>query len=287
VGELDLLARDWDARSCSCGARYAECPFWSRVRARTDEAAGALADAEREAILRRVERLSSLPALLTGLLPRSWTGAYRRVVRAELEAIAFVSGKPTILDSSKSAREAAGRALALRRVAGARVRMIHLVRDGRAVLWSVRRGDNVRLGEGRSGEDAAFSSPTLRALAGWLLANAIALVTQATSPRGTVLRVRYEDLVRDPARELERIARFTDTDLGEVARRVAAGGSFAPGHSTGGNRLRRSGAIQLREDREWESHLGKPARALYWTLGWPMALVLRSRSSRSTFRTPS
>jgi hypothetical protein len=165
--------------------------------------------------------------------------------------------------------------------------MIHLVRDGRAVLWSVKRGDNVRLGEGRTGADAAFSFPSLRALAGWLLANAVALVTQAASPRGTVLRVRYEDLVRDPARELERIARFTETDLAEVSRRVSAGDPFSPGHSTGGNRLRRSGAIQLREDREWESRLGKPERALYWALGWPMALALRSRSSPSTIRIPS
>lgn len=287
VGELDLLARDWDSGSCSCGDRYESCAFWSEVRRSVDAAVGPRTSKERERILRRVERLSSLPALLLGILPLSWTEEYRAFVRAELEAITRLSGKQTILDSSKSAREAAGRALALTRIAGVPVKRIHLVRDGRAVLWSVKRGDNVRLGDGREGAAASFSFPTARALAGWFLANSIALLTAAVSPKGSVLRVRYEDLVRDPANELARIGDFLGRDLGEIARRALRGEAFAAGHNTGGNRLRKSGAVRIAEDREWESHLGRPERALYWTLGWPVALALRGRTPKSETRTSS
>ncbi len=65
---------------------------------------------------------------------------------------------------------------------------------------------------------------------------------------------------------------------------VQNGEPFAPGHSTGGNRLRKSGAIRVREDREWETRLGKPERALYWALGWPLALTFRSRPPASEIR---
>jgi hypothetical protein len=288
VGELDLLARDWDARVCSCGAPYPECSFWRRVRSFTDAICGPRTNTDRERTLRRIERISSLPGLLLGALPRGWRSEYRTLVRAELEGIASASGKRTILDSSKSAREAAGRAIALQRVAGVSVKLIHLVRDGRAVLWSVQRGDNVRLGDGSVGQDAAFALPTIRALFGWVLANAIALLTQSVSPNGRVLRVHYEDLVRDPGSELARIGAFLGCDLSDVARRASAGDAFDPGHSTGGNRLRRAGAVRLREDREWESRLGKPERALYWALGWPLALTLRTRPpSPSTNRISS
>ncbi|HET9888800.1 MAG TPA: hypothetical protein VFR10_14920, partial [bacterium] len=179
VGELDLLSREWETRSCSCGLSYSACPFWSRVRASTESALGAHSMRERESILRRVEDLRALPRLLMRLVAQSHADAYRCLVREELAAIARISGKSTILDSSKSAREAAGRALAISHIAGIPTKLIHLVRDGRAVLWSVKRGDNVRLGEGCSKDAAAFSWPTLRALGGWILANVIALVTAA------------------------------------------------------------------------------------------------------------
>jgi hypothetical protein len=277
VGELDLLSREWEDRSCSCGLSYDACAFWSRVRFHTEKAIGPQAVETREQALRCVETLRAYPLLLMHRIPSCRAQAYRELLRAELAAIAHVSGKPTILDSSKSAREAAGRALAIRRIAGVPVKMIHLVRDGRAVLWSVKRGDNVRLGDGCSEDAAAFSCPALRAVGGWVLANAIALLTALVSERGTVLRVRYEDFVRDPRRELIRIGEFLGRDLTAIADRIERGETFAAGHNTGGNRAGKAGPLRLREDREWETRLGRTDRALYWALGWPLALALASR----------
>ena len=283
VGELDLLSREWEERCCSCGMTYEACPLWSRVRASTLEAIGPHSIGEREKILRCVEDLRVFPLLLANAIPQRRALDYRRLVREELASIARIGGKATILDSSKCAREAAGRALAMSRIAGVRVKMIHLVRDGRAVLWSVKRGDNVRLGEGCGEDAAAFSWPTVRALGGWMLANAIALLTALVSPRGSVLQVRYEDLVREPRRELMRIGRFLERDLSAIADRIERGETFAAGHNTGGNRARKEGALRLREDREWETRLGRADRALYWTVGWPVALAVggRSRKARS------
>jgi hypothetical protein len=282
VGELDLLSREWGNRSCSCGQSYDSCAFWSRVRFHTEKAVGPQAVQAREKTLRCVETLRAFPFLLMHCIPSRRARAYRDFLRAELAAIAQVSGKSTILDSSKCAREAAGRALAIRRVAGVPVKMIHLVRDGRAVLWSVKRGDNVRLGDGCSEDAAAFSWPELRAIGGWVLANAIALLTALVSERGTVLRVRYEDFVREPRRELIRIGEFLGRDLSAIADRIERGETFAAGHNTGGNRAGKAGALQLREDREWEARLGRTDRALYWTLGWPLALAMARRPRQRT-----
>ena len=280
VGELDLLSREWETRSCSCGMTYDACPFWSRVRFHTEHAIGAHALREREKTLRRVEDLRALPLVLAKRIPSPRAHAYRDLVRAELAAIERVCGKSTILDSSKCAREASARALAISRIAGVRVKMIHLVRDGRAVLWSVKRGDNVRLGDGCAPDAAAFSRPILRALGGWILANTIAFLTAMVSPRGSVLRVRYEDLVREPRQELTRIGRFLDRDLSAIADRIERGEAFAAGHNTGGNRARKAGTLKLCEDREWETRLGRAERALYWAVGWPLALAIGGRRSR-------
>jgi hypothetical protein len=272
VGELDLLHRDWKGRSCSCGSSHDECSFWSQVREAVHRRIGNRTEEEMERVLRRVENLASLPALALGLVRRTSRDAYETQVRAELDGIASVRGRAWILDSSKCAREAAGRALALERIVSIPVKRIHLVRDGRAVLWSVKRGDNVRLGAGKSGEAASFSFASLRAVFGWVLANSVALLDQALAPKGATLRVRYEDLVSRPAEELGRIGRFLGLDLSDVIRRVAAGEPFEGGHSTGGNRVRQGGKIVLRADHEWKSRLGRKERILFWTFAWPLAL---------------
>jgi hypothetical protein len=110
-----------------------------------------------------------------------------------------------------------------------------------------------------------------------VLANAIALLTAFVSERGTVLRVRYEDLVREPRRELLRIGEFLGRDLSTIADRIDRGETFAAGHNTGGNRAGKAGALRLREDREWETRLGRTDRALYWAFGWPLALAMAAR----------
>jgi hypothetical protein len=281
VGELDLLHRDWHERPCSCGAAYDGCPFWSSVDGAVRERIGARSHAEREVVLRRVERLSSLPALALGVLPKAWKESYRAQVRAEADAIAAVGGAPVILDSSKSAREAAGRALALGSVAGISVRMIHLVRDGRAVMWSALRGDNVKLGSGACGEGARVRFAAFRALVGWIVANSIALVVPRLSLRSRVLRVRYEDLVERPDEELERVGTFLGCDLSEVRRKVREGASFPVGHNTGGNRMRQGGAVKLRVDREWERRLPAVERAAFWMLAWPWAFLFGYQPGRS------
>ena len=281
VGELDFLHRDWEQSYCSCGNRFPECEFWTGVGRTVKERAGDATAAAREKVLRRVERLSSLPALWLGLLPRGWKRAYREQVRAELDGVAASGGAETVVDSSKSARDAAGRATALERIAGIPVRRIHMVRDGRAVLWSIRRGPRLRQGKQlERPTEKGWAFPAARAISGWILANFLAFLSAALAPPGRVLLLRYEDLMERTDAELERIGEFLGCDLGDVRRRFRDGGDFRVGHKTGGNPMVERGPLRLRHDREWESRLRWTDEWLFWLAAWPLALPLGYRPRR-------
>ena len=73
-----------------------------------------------------------------------------------------------IVDSSKSARNTCGRLPAFHG-AGIPVKGLHLVRDPRAVMWSIQRGSNRRL---ERGESAKLPGGMARGLVSWCLVNA-------------------------------------------------------------------------------------------------------------------
>lgn len=260
VGELFMFFRPGETERCGCGASVADCRFWQAVRDEYRRLMGELPDdAQGLAFRRQVEGVGSL------FVPRKHP-RYAESQRALLSAVVTAGGVTTVVDSSKTAIEVARRPAALR-AAGMRVKVIHLIRDGRGCMWSLLRGCNRKLERGESDPQLAF--PRLRAVLGWLQANLAAL------GRDT-LRVRYEDLVRDPAGELARIGRFLEIDTSEVVHRLANGETLRSGHSISGNRLRHTGINQLQADDEWREKLSFGSRLLYWAFAWPLhALLLR------------
>lgn len=84
------------------------------------------------------------------------------------------------------------------------------------------------------------------------------------------MALRYEDLVRSPDKEIDRICRFIAVDPAPLLARLKEGLDFDPGHGVGGNRLRRKGPVELRPDSEWERKL--PTRHRIFALAaWPVA----------------
>jgi len=141
VGEVGELYR-WlrEGETCACLAPIRECSFWRAVHAR-HLPGFRYAPRRMESLQRSIESYRNLPALLLPVDPKGRVAAYRQQVRSLFGSIAEVSGKRCIVDSSKSTRHVAGRALALERYAGLDVRAIHMVRDPRGVGWSAMRGE--------------------------------------------------------------------------------------------------------------------------------------------------
>jgi hypothetical protein len=236
VGEAAFLPDDRRSpnRVCSCGARYDRCPFWAEA---------CTGDAEREGrIARRVERFAALPGLLLGLVPRRTREAYASDQRRLFGHAAATAGTPIVVDSSKSAWATAGRALALGRLAGFEVFVLHLVRDGRATFDSlVKTGSNWELEKHRGARRAV----AFRAAVGWTVSNLCVSALRPAYGPGRYLRLRYEDLVADPEGSLRRIGEFIGIDPEPLVARVARGDTFDVGHVVGGNRVRFQGMIAL------------------------------------------
>jgi sulfotransferase family protein len=255
---------------CGCGAPFADCPFWSQVGL---AAFGGwrTVDVNRIAGLRAlVDRTRHIPALARQSLAdqtrrdlAEYNSYYQRLYRA----IAVTSGCPVVVDSSKHA----SLAFCLSR-ADLDLRVIHVVRDSRAVAYSW--STKVARPESAAQSFMTRYSPT-RAAAEWNMQNgALALLARSRTP---VLRVRYEDLVSAVAATLERIAEFAGLPI-ETGGFSFVGGSgqsqwaqLTAAHTASGNPMRFStGKITIRADDRWRTAMPEAQRRTVTALTLPM-----------------
>jgi hypothetical protein len=192
-----------------------------------------------------VERLSFIPRLLLGLITNKDCQVYQAYQARLFGYIAARSGKPIVVDSSKSARNAAGRFLALNRLAGQDVYVLHLVRSGLATMESL-----VGTGSNRAmeGYTVAPKWPAFRAALGWVCTNVwTSLMGKLLAPNRYMLLL-YEDLMADPATALRKVGRFCGFHVEDLIARIDQNDYFQVGHMAGGNRVRLQSTITLKRD---------------------------------------
>jgi SAM-dependent methyltransferase len=236
-----------DNELCSCGHPFHECPFWLEV---VQEAFGGFKRVDAEAIDRnkgRVDSYANIPRILTG----GWTRSYRRRMGTYAEALAAlytaiqkVSGVKYIVDSTKDPQHA----YILHSIPGFDVRVVHLVRDSRAVAFSWRRVRDRPEIHWERREMPRY--PVARTAVAWSLTNlGVEASRRLELPYALV---RYEDLVREPRSELSRI--LDSLDLGPVDLGFLGSGkaTLSPSHSPSGNPMRfQTGDLPIRLDDEW------------------------------------
>lgn len=227
VGELSYLFHDWprSTRRCACGRLHSECDLWSGLR--VGEPWETL-----EQLTRSVESLGRLPQVLSGRIPSPLRERYRTAQRGVFDYLAEATGRSIVVDSSKTFAGTAGRPLALARLAGLDVRVVHLVRNGPDTMSSYlhpqRRAAH---GHQRTGPWVG-----LQTVIGWVGANVVASRVGRALGTGRYLRVHYEDFVRHPRRVLQSIGRFAGFDAEPLAERIERDDPFALGHLARGNR---------------------------------------------------
>ena len=124
-----------DDERCGCGQAFSVCPFWPQV-GRAAFGGWDRVDVDRVTRLRaQVDRARFLPQLASARLQGrlqpaldEYVGYYQRTYAA----ISEVSGSPVVIDSSKHA----SLAFCLRSSPSVDLRVVHMVRDSRAVAYS-------------------------------------------------------------------------------------------------------------------------------------------------------
>ena len=264
-----------EGERCGCGQPFGDCEFWCEVG---QDAFGGweAVDVNRIAQLRHeVDRTRCIPVVAASALhpPRAlairatideYVAHYVRVY----SSIARVSGCQTIVDSSKHA----SLAFCLRRQPGLDLRVIHVVRDSRAVAYSWTR--RVSRPDSAAASYMTTYSPA-RAAGHWNVQNqALQLLARTGTP---TLRVRYEDLVTAPAATLSRIAAFAGLPSSGPALRFLSSDQAGPwadlraAHTASGNPMRfLTGRVDIRGDERWRSAMPASQRRTVTALTFPL-----------------
>lgn len=252
VGELRWIWKQGfiDGGFCGCGLPVSGCPFWHQV---LSEAFGAAQPCPEDLwkILRRHlrNRPRSLLQLSTSRVAvhpdlRRYIETITRIYRAA----ASVTGANIVIDSSKTPIEPLG----LIALSDLRIRIVHLVRDPRAVAFSMMRAKDApdRPARGVMGTMTPWQSSARWTFANWTILNRLS----ARNPEASIL-CRYEDFVADPEAVLAAISRFAG--IGEPPR-LKSGRQIEtrPVHGPAGNpdRLSRK-SVTIRPDERWRSQM--------------------------------
>jgi hypothetical protein len=270
VGELRQIWQRGLAEDshCGCRQRFSECPFWTKVG---EEGFGGWDKVDLDEVLRLRNSLDRIPSLRQLKSARAQPereedlSRYVSILHALLEAIRKVSGADVIVDSSKTPSHA----LLLDMVPGVDLRLVHLVRDSRGVVFSWKRADRGKRRKRKLLSLRARLGISLSACARWYSYNArMPSVGKLGVP---YLLMRYEDLVGDPRPSLERI-------LDHAGSRADGLTFIGPGnillhenHTVYGNRLRFStGELPLRVDDAWRQGLSVFGRAWITAMTFPL-----------------
>jgi hypothetical protein len=264
-GELANLVRSgWiNNEYCSCGQKVNDCSFWSEVRQEWIARTGREELSYYVKLQDMFERFKSWPRLrLESCRPSKKFQLYLELTRSLFVALRKVSGKPVIVDSSKAPE----RAFALSFIPCLDLRFIHLVRDGRAVIWSYQKAFQ-RAPQAGIQKDL-FPVSSWKTSLNWALVNCSSALVSIRKPARAVV-VRYEDLVKYPKDTLARIGKGTGLNLTELSCEVESNKPLFTGHTVAGNRLRMKKTIRLDADFQWCQMLSRRDKIVFLLLaGW-------------------
>ena len=262
VGELRYVwsrgyAENW---LCGCGAPFRDCPFWRDVFTEAYGGFERVPVDEVAALHRSVAEIAHLPELLSPVKRPSFSrrvSTYVGHLDRLCSAIRSVSGADTIVDSSKLPSYC----YLLSLLPGSTSRVLHLVRDSRAVAFShmrKKRRPDVTWQE----EYMVRFSPAKSAF-DWAALNVSMEILRKRVPASELLR--YEDFV---AAADDNLARISST-LAQGPARIKE--TLTTNHTVSGNPIRMTdGKLTIREDTEWKERLERRDRRIVTGLTWPL-----------------
>jgi hypothetical protein len=237
---------------CSCGTHAHQCGFWAQVRARLDKDEvfwKSIHDAQE-----RVNRARNIPSLFC---PRIRTRSLRTDIdrcnsaySQLLSVVQDLTDGTSIVDTTKTPMHAR----LLCDMPRAKVSILHLVRDSRAVAFSWKRV-KARLERNENCFMPRYSA--WRTSAYWLASNIVSERLKRVADG--YCRIRYEDFVQDPVGVLSDALQslgFPTTSHG-----------VTESHTIGGNPDRFTSRFKsIIIDNEWQAHHSPIVTGMTWPL---------------------
>lgn len=261
VGEIRLFLAGyrWNVR-CGCGQPFPDCPFWSDVMATTIGDTGPDHRRTLEHSRRKLVRNRSVLALARGRSAWPHDAELVAAVHDRLyRSIARASGRSIVVDSSKT--PAYG--LFLAELGSVDLRVVHLVRDPRAVAYSWQRPKPWTQSTDPTPPAMRTRTPSASARE-WLTNNGLAGLVRRRATASA--RVRYEDLADDPERTISSIV----GDLG-LPREPAAPAVAEHGFLGNPARMGAGPGVVVRDD-DWVGGLSRRDRIVTTALTGPLML---------------
>lgn len=259
-----------DTKQCGCGRKVGECPVWRRALELAREiwaqeygpppSLSEVADWHRQ-----VARWPRLPRafLLSPETLYSWRAmqSWARFSGVLYRSLGLVTGAKVLVDSSKWM----GNPGPLGLVPGIQSRVLHLVRDPRAVAFSWQRQK-----EWLPGEKAMPRFGPIHSSLSWSARNALAGYV-AGRQGGHGIRIRYEDFTARPAEVLARIYAFLESPPSLTPIRGERTLRLEENHTAMGNSSRfKTGEVELRSDAEWLEEQDAMTRRLVTLFTFPL-----------------
>lgn len=268
AGEMQRIwDKDWLVdEHCSCGEPILSCPYWSPIFA---EIIGDY-DPQLARQLRRarnsVVRLYGLPRLLSARsldqLPVAVQN-YVSLTERLYQTIARQTGCRVIVDTSKYPTYS----YLLRLAPSLDVRVVHLVRDARAVAYSWQRVKSYPTAKGIRHMER-HTAP--RSAVAWNILNGLADFLWERSA-GRFCLIRYEDFVAHPRRAFEAILNHADEPNAAPPLINEDTLDIRSHHIIAGNANRfQTGRIRLSLDSEWRHKLRRLDALLVTALTFPL-----------------
>ncbi|MEL7190247.1 MAG: sulfotransferase [Pseudomonadota bacterium] len=263
AGEITALPRHvWEHDEyCACRETVSDCGFWGPVVKRWQDKNSDWTMSSYGKLLERTEFLFSVKRLFSKLIPNEDITNYKSLTGSLFTEIAAQADTNIILDSSKLP----GRASSIHANPDIEIYLVHVVRDGRGVAWSMMKPYSIKVEEGIQKE--LKPKPLWFTAARWFIVNMGAEIMRWRLPKQRSIRVRYEDFVANPEATVKRIM----ARVGEEYVQPDHGGQIMkPQHQVAGSRHRMKDELVIKKDVSWKAKMPKGKQFVFSILAAPL-----------------
>lgn len=254
LGEFASIFQEVEqGNSCSCGAKITECPFWG------DFLSVVLKKYPLHQLIDAFHSVNRRRYFFRSLSPID--KEIFNFIQAEF--ISFVNAG-CVVDSSKTAANAARRAGSLVELSEYDLYFVHLTRTFTDVVRSLLKGSNrsiqgdlayrvglldqfgwQRKNQPKLSRSVGVFENVARGVFGYVLANLDAYFYKYKLSEGRYLRIDFEDFIRDPVAVIDEIQFYVGIDLSGSKETISSSAGFLCEHLIAGNRLARSGGAVI------------------------------------------